>query len=420
MMFSVSPVYGAHNASAEERATMCDLRIMVADDNACLHRDILTGDSSDAVRVPAVYLAEGIATDWWSIFGRRDRRHSLRPYRTGFILPDLSFGCDGSTFEASAEPMYCENPGLLFGVGGIETMPRHEAEAELARFIETVADMLRGNGLEHSELILQWDRVSASRIDPDESAFCEAAGALGVDPYAIDEADAQYIEHAGRMFEADALGEFLAGVSENDRALRNRILESAFNIRQTNGNNSALPVLRSAAVEVSNRLDPRTHGEPAWATGYRNAQAFRNVIDLRECAPVSVNKIAATLGNGAFQYENDLVGILALVSREDDIHIRLRETAYAVSSRNFNFARAIGDAVCFPDGSHSVINRLQQAERQAMSRAFAAEFLAPAEQVFGMADDGLATDQIAEAFRVSEFVIERQVENRDRIAQVCA
>ena len=55
-----------------------------------------------------------------------------------------------------------------------------------------------------------------------------------------------------------------------------------------------------------------------------------------------------------------------------------------------------------------------------MSRAFAAEFLAPAEQVSGMADDGLATDQIAEAFRVSEYVIERQGENRDRVALACA
>ena len=400
---------------------MCDLRIMLADDNACLHRDLLTGDISDAVRVPAVYLAEGIATDWWSIFGRRDRRHSVRPYRTGFILPDLSFGCDGSTFEVSAQPMYCENPQLLFGVGSIETMPRRQAEFELARFIDDIAEMLRGHGISHSELILQWDRVSASRIDPDESAFCEAAGALGTDPYAIDEPDAQYIEHAGRMFEADALGEFLAGVSENDRTLRNRILDSVIGIQRTNGDNSGLPELRSVAVEVNNSLKPRLHEEPAWATGYRNAQAFRKAINLHQgYAPVSVNKITTTLGNGSFQYENDLVGILALVSREDDIHIRLRETAHAVSSRNFNFARAIGDAVCFPEGSHSVINRLQRAERQAMSRAFAAEFLAPAEQVSGMADDGLATDQIAEAFRVSEYVIERQVENRDRVALACA
>ena len=421
MRFSITPVSGAKNASAEEHATVCDLRITIAGDNACYHRDARTDDLYDAVRVPAVYLAEGIATEWWSIFGRRDRRHSLRPYRTGFILPNIRFRCDGSTFEVSSEAMYCENPGLQFWPAGPETTPRSEAEAELSRFTDTVADMLRGHGIVHSELILQWERVSASRTDPDESAFCEAAGALGIDPYSIAEADAQFIEQAGRLFAADGLGEFLAGVSEHGRNLRSRILESATKIQQNPGAHSRLPELRSAAAAIDDDLKLQPHGGPAWAPGYRSAQAFRKVTGLRqEYAPVPVSKLAKTLGNSSFRYEEDLVSILALVSREDDIHIHLRGRTEAGPSENFNFARAIGDAVCFPEGSHSVINRLQRAERQAMSRAFAAEFLAPAEQVSVMAYDGLAIDQIADTFCVSQELIERQVENRDRIAQVCA
>lgn len=64
-------------------------------------------------------------------------------------------------------------------------------------------------------MILRWSHVSRSLDNPDERAFCEAAGALGVDPYGISEADATFIEQAAELFSGEALLKFLAGV---DRA----------------------------------------------------------------------------------------------------------------------------------------------------------------------------------------------------------
>ena len=55
-------------------------------------------------------------------------------------------------------------------------------------------------------------RVSRSLGDPDERAFCKAAGALGVDPYGVSEEDALFIEEAAGLLSGEALLEFLAGV----------------------------------------------------------------------------------------------------------------------------------------------------------------------------------------------------------------
>ena len=115
MRFSVDWLDGAPNACAEERATLCRLRIFIGDENACVFYDPQTDEKHDHVVVPAVHLAEGIATDWWSIFGGRDHEHSLLPWRTGFVLPDVRLKFDGATFEVVGDQFYCDNPKLRFG-----------------------------------------------------------------------------------------------------------------------------------------------------------------------------------------------------------------------------------------------------------------------------------------------------------------
>lgn len=84
----------------------------------------------------------------------------------------------------------------------------------------------------------------------------------------------------------------------------------------------------------------------------------------------------------------------------------------------FSFARAVGDVTCFPeDTGRAVVNRLNRAHRQAAGRAFAAELLAPVEEVCSMENDGYDFDAIAEHFGVSPMVIEHQLDNKDRIQQ---
>lgn len=91
-------------------------------------------------------------------------------------------------------------------------------------------------------------------------------------------------------------------------------------------------------------------------------------------------------------------------------------SSYARASHLFTFARAVGDAVCFPPETRSPVNELHAAHRQAAGRAFAAELLAPIDEVRSMHEDGRDSVSIADDFGVSTAMIDRQWENRDRIA----
>ena len=72
MRFQTDWISGGNNACPEERATLCDLRIFVAEHNVCEFFDLVSNERFESLTVPSVHLAEGLATDWWRIFGGRD------------------------------------------------------------------------------------------------------------------------------------------------------------------------------------------------------------------------------------------------------------------------------------------------------------------------------------------------------------
>ncbi len=425
MRFSVDWIDGGLNRAAEERATLCDLRIYVSDQNACRFVDFVSNDDTEPLIVPAVHLAEGLANDWWRIFGGRDREYRIQRYRTGFALPDLSFRADGSTFEVTGRTFYSENPHLRFPFAGDETLPRGAAESTLSRFIENVVDRLAGEGVRNSEVALCWSRVAGSRNDPDEQAFCEAAGALGLDPYAIAEDEALFIERAGSVFSKEPLIEFLAGLTRKERSVT--VTDFVDQVESRPAAQSSLPELAHVASQIAPMIRQHRDDRP-WSAGYRAARAFRDALGIGSDHRFASHAILARkLGGATFAPAKLFRGVRALVSRPDGgtrIHLRdhRRDSKSAdggTRSNNFAFARAVGDAVCFRDTPRSVINDLHHAERQATGRAFAAEFLAPVGSVVDMWEDGYDADEIADGFNVSSYVIEDQIRNRNRIRGAC-
>ena len=172
MRLSTEWISEGANASAEERATLCNLQICSSmDENACFHFDPGSKTAFKHITVPAVHFAEGLATDWWSIFGGRDREHPILHYRTGFALPDLSFKCDGSTLEVTGSQLSFSNPRCASGRPA-RNCSRDGAESTLAGFIDRVVDQLACQGVANSEEAVRWPRVSDSRSDPDERAIC--------------------------------------------------------------------------------------------------------------------------------------------------------------------------------------------------------------------------------------------------------
>ena len=421
MRFSTEWLKHGPNVSAEERATLCRLRLYVSEENACRFFAPASNSACDHVTVPAVHLAEGLATDWWSIFGGRDREHSIRDYRSGFALPDVTLSFDGATFQVRGEQFASENPDVRFWQVGTEGLPRDVAESTLAEFIEGTAGRLETAGLPNSEVGLRWSRVSRSLRDPDERTFCEAAGALGADPYDVSEEDALFIERAADLFSGEALLEFLAGVGNT--TARTELLNWVRAVEARPGEQACLPELEGIVSQIA-EVTSRRPMERGWAAGYRAARVFRSALAIPQDVRFgSLSDVTARLGSGSFDCVPGVSGILALVRKEDDIRIHIRQRGpweWARHAESFAFARAVGDVVCFGDARRSVVNCLHQAERQAAGRAFAAEFLAPVECVLEMVDSGIDDDEIAGSFNVSPQVVAWQIENRKRIREACA
>ena len=247
---------------------------------------------------------------------------------------------------------------------------------------------------------------------------------MGVDPYLISDADAQFIEDAGNLFSGEPLIEFLAGIKARPRADALQFLAWVGLSGDRWGEESRLPDLPDIARQIGDSTKSKD-GERSWAIGYRAARALRAAI-VREPGErfTSTEVIAKKLGADDFTPTPDISGVLALVARdEEEVHVHLRNrgsAGWAPQAQNSAFARAIGDAVCFPDTRRSVVNDLHDAERQAAGRAFAAELLAPVESVLEMADSGRDDYEIAGSFNVSPQVVDRQIENQDRIRQSCA
>ena len=294
-----------------------------------------------------------------------------------------------------------------------EIISRLDAEALFSRFIEKVIDKLTSAGILNSELQVRWSRVSISRSDEEERGFCEAAGALGLDPYTISEGSACFIESANELLAKEVLLEFLSSTWSPS-------LISALNELDDRAEREAtLPVLKEI-----NLFQAVTTDAP-WAIGYRSAQSFRDAIGLKLTDRLSYSSLTKKLGASEDFTPTTLGGGLrAFVSRTDSTKIHLhryngKDTLASARSTNFAFARAVGDAVIFPAPRRSVVNGLHHAERQAAGRAFAAELLAPIKEITSITEKAfdIADSVIADEFDVSPNVIRYQIENRARHEQ---
>ncbi len=419
MRYSVEWQDDARNAAPEERATVADFRLWLAEQNVCQH---LRGSKLfDHVTISLYSLAEGLAHDWWTLFGARDNDLSLIRYRSGYAVPDIRLSCDGAGFEISAAQRIYAKPGIRFWSDPAEVLTRADAEAQLTGFIETVLGRLTSKTIDGTSASLRWSRVKASRQDPAEAAFCEAAGALRLDPYQLDEAVARSIELASDLFEGEALTEFLAGAREVDRF---GLIEWVGGVERRESDKSRVAGLFHVAKEVEARVPDRSR-EDGWARGYRRARALRALLGFDQTRRFATfGDLAEAVGASRhFALAPSAFGIRLLRSHfGEEVHLHIRthgQTNEAQASHMFTLARGIGDVVCFPAPGRGAVDDLRSACRQAAGRAFAAEFLAPVTEIRSMQADVWDVVAIAEAFAVSGEVIERQIENAQRVEGAC-
>ena len=415
MRFSAEWLEGGISELAELRATDCFLEIVVGERRVSRFVDNRTDRAHNRVVMPAYPPAEGIVRNWWSLIAGRTQTFRLRSFRDGFALPDIHLEPDGRFMNITVEPFEYNNPPVNFTARSRERMPISAFERDMGAFIESVLERLSEEKVKDSWLQARWDAIAECLENPDELAFCEAAGALGVDPYLCTDEEANLVEMSAKPFADEALPEFLAGCAPD--GIR-EALKWVDDSEAALGDRVALPDLPSIAPAVRECLSAHEGEERPWEMGYLAAAVCREQINLTTTHSLrDPSEIAGMFGAGQFEIcPNRVNGLRAEVNGAGEYPRVV--VAGPGQPRSFNFAtmRAIGDYLVYGSQSRAPVNDTHS-YRQAVGRAFAAEMLAPAEVIAQMQDAGMGVEEIAAERNVSVLAVVHHLENRGK-AQV--
>lgn len=349
-----------------------------------------------------------LLTNWWRILYRRDA-----PYRLWELA--LEDG-DGSLYGLAATAygatvkFHARNANgrtIDFGQSS-KSCPVASLEQHLLNeVLRPLAARHWLNGRSALSLHGLLNRVEDSRGQLTETSFCRTAGALGLSPYDLADDTAEQIRSLINLIaDEDARLDFSSAVladslEEGESWARQQLSE----YKQRN----AMPVLadlrKNCALNADAAVRPFKHG-------YNLAGAARRYLKLSEDRAIGgINGLSMLLGaSDPISLSPEAPGSLrAFQSLEAEVPTFIVEDEGERASV-FTLARGVGDFIAF--GSQASCVADLYTDRQAVGRAFAAEFMAPRAAVVRMVEEeDQSIFSIAEHFSVSPSVVHRQYEN---------
>jgi hypothetical protein len=261
--------------------------------------------------------------------------------------------------------------------------------------------------VQQTYLAPEWRAILDAEHDPEQEAFCEKAARLGCDPFDVADSVAAQIEHLGVLLPEPVAEDFcdaipLAQMTSGAEAVKT-FIDSA----------SATALGEGRWREFRERL--HWHGtEVPWRDGYNEARALRAY--LGQSGPIATDldsflkREFGSLEIREFEVAPRIDAISAPTQTEAPVFgfpSRLRE-----ESKRFILCRALSDHLL--SGQPSLVTRTGT-EHQQRNRAFAAEFLAPAEsikqRITGDRVGEEDVEELAHEFQVSDLVIRHQIQN---------
>lgn len=420
-----------------ERRTWAEFRLYVKDMCVTDFWNRHTESLSKTIYVPTFPIADWIVANWWSLLHEPSRserppaeniewdqstwewlsRHCLRTSESSLFLPFLHLFSNGDAVSVTWSPDDWDAPTHMPGYfvnSGSWLLDRREVEAGLREFVAKVLHWCDDiNDIRVEQLKNNWAAIT--NADREEQAFCQAAGCMGLDPYALDQWPAGVADFITKIVgdcvpEGIANDFFEATEAESAPALWSWIddTQKEFNL---SGKHSVIP---ERPVRFGSAKD----------MGYSLAQSIRQQARLPESDPI------ADLEN----FTQERLGLS--LQKVNHNHVPSRRVNAIVGWDNPDTAIVAGPEVLRPDSSRFLLARgLYHAlmgcssgarlltgaytwEQQA-SRAFAAELLAPkkalAAEVGSDMDDAECVqilERLAEDYNVSTLVVQRQLENQ--------
>lgn len=405
----------------ELSATWCSLQIWIGDE--CVTRvDAEDSGVRRAVNTSAYPLAEWIAYNWWALGQETSPsatpssswtwsrlpvspwlvRHNLRAAGAGMPWPDLTLVPEGATTALS----WTRGPGVAnqpvrFIETGFAHVDSEEVQRALRRFVQQVIDRLDEIQL---STLLHKEWVATLALDEDEASFARAAAKLGLDPFSVPASIAADLIAVSKDLDPALLDEFL------DSADPTNLPAAVYWLRRARTSIAGLQHRSQPISDLRNALST-AHAMLPYQRGYELARA------VREQAPSKASdrfKVEAFVGQTSIN--DPTAGLRGFVGIDKTDHVGLVVPSQLSSNaQRFSQARALGLALSgsrteyLLDPSHTDLMKL--------SRAFAAELLAPAKGIVallaplrGASDD--AFEAVANQLDVSPLLVKLQYENQ--------
>ena len=373
--------------------------------------DRRNGIYSNEVIVPLFSVAEWLVTNWWHIWhevgdtGEQppafESRHNLAFAGDGFVLPSLTMTPASGRMLLEWNRYKPEHARIEFVDKGSQSVEREELDLEFRNLIDAVLERLHGHpetGLAADNLGRAWNAVND--LDAEELEFSRAAALFGIDPFDVRDSVADAIvafwERTNPSVREDALA-LASGGALNVVA---DWLDNAIETLAQDQRSSDWPDIRQT-------LPPPAGVEP-WTRGYELARVARDRIGV-DGGRIDFAK--GPLGIPRGETHPPSARIHGLVGTETPACITAPR---GESGTRFLIARALGDYLGRSVPGHGLLSSLET-DGQAQSRAFAAEFLTPAESlrlhIAGDSIDAEQIDDLGREFGVSTESIRRQIQN---------
>ncbi|MGO1316465.1 MAG: ImmA/IrrE family metallo-endopeptidase [Cellulomonadaceae bacterium] len=392
----------------ELAATWCRLRIVVDTTVATvIGENRSPRQLRDSIDVSAYPLAEWLALNWWALSTESHRPGStgvgLADAGDGFPGPDLTLTSDRDQMWITVIPRVDPQARITLISALDAVLDRTDVINDLALFIDGTVRRLEDAGISGTLLQEEWGAIQSAPAD--EREFALVAAAWGLDPYNAEPCAANALLAADRQLRDPALLADLArAVALSDLSSADTWLVDATRL--------ALQP-RPLASALDRFPGPvRSSNELPWREGYWRARGLRQSLGLSDTDLAPIAELVA-VGHLA---EPSPANIDALVRQEGNALAAVVGPQIPQGSTRERFigARTIARRMTRPHGAHSLLTT-GSTYSDRLERAFAAEFLAPAEGLRVLLDGDFsetAQHRVAHELRVAPQVVEYQVENQ--------
>lgn len=416
----------------ELEATWSTLKISMNDVPISQLVDHKSGSLKDYINLPAYPLAEWIALNWWFLTNEPytpnkynppeyASRHNLMYARDGYALPSLTIQPTERNALLRWKAQDLRFQKVQFVKSGESTITKDDLIECLGGFVDKTIRRLEAKGVSGTTLQEEWDAIQA--LDKEERVFCETSSLLGLDPFSITMEKASEITMVSEMLPSDIAVDFFSScssVSINEDA---RYAMSAIRRIQDDGSVSR------ALIDINTKVR-KTKAEAAhpWIDGYEAARELRRLLGLNGQNLKGLDDLNRALKFSSQEFESLIVndsqlpGAIAAVcgTNRTNSPVFVMHPIRREENLKFAFCRSLYNYLFSDQSSLSLVTG-SHLESQKGNRAFAAEFLVPADSLRKLVTREEVgqeeIDELAAEFNVSPMVVRHQIENHE-IAQV--